>query len=204
MGKRKSFEEILNAQFRWPKQGDRPFVVADEPFDNANIAGDGFTRLVLMMDGYKQAADLMIAASVDDRPMRDVLVFPIIFNYRQFLELALKYQIATYGPTVGIEPVWNTHFLDRLWGRFLEMLERYGTEDPDEADPAVGEIVLEFAKIDPDSYSYRYPVDRRGNPIPVAYTDLHLPTLANVMEGVAGYFTGCDGFLSDRRDAISA
>lgn len=204
MGKRKSFEEVLNAQFRWPKQGDKPFVVAEEPFDNANIAGDGFTRLVLMMDGYKQAADLMIAASVDDRPMRDVLVFPIIFNYRQFLELALKYQIATYGPTVGIEPVWNTHFLDRLWGRFLEMLERYGTEDPDEADPAVGEIVLEFAKIDPDSYSYRYPVDRRGNPIPVAYTDLHLPTLADVMEGVAGYFTGCDGFLSDRRDAISA
>lgn len=204
MGKRKSFEEILNAQFRWPKQGDKPFVVADEPFDNANIAGDGFTRLVLMMDGYKQAADLMIAASVDDQPTRDVLVFPIIFNYRQFLELALKYQIATYGPTVGIEPVWNTHFLDRLWGRFLEMLERYGTEDPDEADPAVGEIVLEFAKIDPDSYSYRYPVDRRGNPIPVAYTDLHLPTLANVMQGVAGYFTGCDGFLSDRRDAISA
>jgi hypothetical protein len=204
MGKRKSFEEILNAEFRWPKQGDKPFVVAAEPIDNANIAGDGFTRLVLMMDGYKQAAGLMIAASADDRPMRDALVFPIIFNYRQFLELALKYQIATYGPAVGIEPVWNTHFLDRLWGRFLEMLERYGTEDPDEADPAVGEIVLEFAKIDPDSYSYRYPVDRRGNPIPVAYTDLHLPTLADVMEGVAGYFSGCDGFLSARRDAISA
>lgn len=203
MGKRKSFEEILNAEFRWPKQGDKPFVVAAEPIDNANIAGDGFTRLVLMMDGYKQAADLMIAASADDRPMRDALVFPIIFNYRQFLELALKYQIATYGPAVGIEPVWNTHFLDRLWGRFLEMLELYGTEDPDEADPAVGEIVLEFAKIDPDSYSYRYPVDRRGNPIPVAYSDLHLPTLADVMEGVAGYFSGCDGFLSDRREAIS-
>jgi len=204
MGKRKSFEEILNAEFRWPKQGDKPFVVAAEPIDNANISGDGFTRLVLMMDGYKEAARLMIAASADDRPMRDALVFPIIFNYRQFLELALKYQIATYGPSVGIEPVWNTHFLDRLWGRFLEMLERYGSEDPDEADPAVGEVVLEFAKIDPDSYSYRYPVDRRGNPIPVAYADLHLPTLADVMEGVAGYFRGCDGFLSARRDAISA
>jgi len=204
MGKRKSFEEILNAELRWPKQGDKPFVVADDPFDNANIAGDGFARLVLMMDGYKEAADLMVAASADDRPMRDTLVFPIIFNYRQFLELALKYQIATFGPAVGIDPVWNTHFLDRLWGQFLEMLERYGTEDPDEADPVVGEIILEFAKIDPDSCSYRYPVDRQGNPIPVAYSDLHLPTLADVMEAVAGYFTGCDGFLSDRRDAISA
>lgn len=197
MGKRKSFEEILNAEFRWPKQGDKPFVVADDQFDNANIADDRFTRLVLMMDGYKEAADLMVAASADDQPMRDKLVFPIIFNYRQFLELALKYQIATFGPAVGIEPVWNTHFLDKLWGQFLKMLERYGTEDPDEADPVVGEIILEFAKIDPDSSSYRYPVDRRGNPIPVAYSDLHLPTLADVMNAVAGYFTGCDGYLSD-------
>lgn len=204
MGKRKSFEEILNTEFRWPKQGDKPFVAAGDPFGNANIAGDRFTRLVLMMDGYKRAADLLVAASADDRSMRGMLVFPIIFNYRQFLELALKYQIATYGPTVGIEPIWNTHFLEKLWGRFLEMLERYGTEDPDEADPAVGEIILEFAKIDPDSYSYRYTVDRQGNPISVAYSDLHLPTLADDMEGVAGYFTGCDGFLSHLRDAISA
>jgi hypothetical protein len=82
-----------------------------------------------------------------------------------------------------------------LWSEFLAMLEHYGTDDPDEADPVVGKIILEFAKIDPGSYSYRYPVDRQGNPVPVAYSDLHLPTLANVMQGVAGYFTGCDGYL---------
>lgn len=203
MGKHRSFEDILESEFRWPRQGDKPFVVANDPFDNANIADDGFSRLVLMMDGYKRAADLMVAASSDDSPMRDMLVFPIIFNYRQFLELALKYQIATYGAAVGIEPVWNTHFLDRLWERFLEMLKCYGTQDPDEADPVVGEIILEFAKIDPDSYSYRYPVDRKGNPIPVAYSDLHLPTLADVMNAVAGYFTGCDGYLSDLSKATA-
>lgn len=200
MAKRKSFEDLLNAEFRWPRQGDVPFVVADEPFDNANIADDGFTRLVLMTDGYKEAGDLMVQAASDDRSKRDVLVFPIIFNYRQFLELSLKYQLATYGPAVDIEPNWNTHYLDKLWDQFWELLERYGTKDPDEADPVVGNIILEFAKIDPGSYSYRYPVDRRGNPVPVAYSDLHLPTLAGVMDKVAGYFTGCDGYLSGLQD----
>ncbi|WDR07441.1 hypothetical protein PSQ90_08500 [Devosia rhodophyticola] len=53
------------------------------------------------------------------------------------------------------------------------MPERYDTEDHNEADPVVGEITLEFAKFDP--------VDRKGNPIPVAYNDLHLPTLGDVM-----------------------
>lgn len=154
-----------------------------------------------MMEGYKAAADLMVQSVVNDRPTRNILVFPIIFNYRQFLELSLKYHIATFGPGVGIEPNWKSHDLAMLWSEFLAMLEHYGTEDPDMADPVVGEIILEFAKIDPGTYSYRYPVDRQGNPVPVAYSDLHLPTLADVMKGVAGYFTGSDGYLSNLIDA---
>lgn len=128
-------------------------------------------------------------------------MYPIIFNYRQFLELSLKYQLATFGPAVGIEPNWKSHKLEYLWGVFLSILKNYGTDDPDETDPAVGEIILEFAKIDPDSYSYRYPVDSQGRPIPVAYSDLHLPTLADAMDAVAGYFSGCDGYLDSLLDA---
>lgn len=201
MAKRKSFDEILKTEFRWPMQDDKPFIANDDPFNNANIAEDGFIRLVLMKDGYKTAADLMVKAAASDRPSRDTLVFPIVFNYRQFLELSLKYQLATFGPKVGIEPNWKSHDLAKLWSEFQILLEQYGTEDPDEVYPVVGAIVLEFAKIDPGSYSYRYPVDRRGNPIPVSYSDLHLPTLADVMNGVGGYFSGCDGYLSNLLDA---
>ena len=66
MSKRHTFEEILNTDFRWPTEGDKAFVAADDPFDNANIAEDGFTRLVLMTDGYKQAGDLMVEKAADD------------------------------------------------------------------------------------------------------------------------------------------
>lgn len=201
MAKRRTFEDILNTEFRWPAQDDQPFVVADDPFENANIADDGFTRLILMKEGYKSAADLMVENATDDRPTRDMLVFPIIFNYRQFLELSLKYQLASFGPTVGIGANWKSHDLAKLWSEFLAMLEHYGTEDPDDADAMVQKVILEFAKIDPGSYSFRYPLDRRGNPLPVAHSDLHLPTLADVMQGVAGYFTGCDRYLGNFIDA---
>jgi len=201
VAKRKTFEDILNADFRWPEQDDQPFVVSSDPFENANIADDGFARLILMKDGYKSAADLMVEKATSDRSTRSMLVFPIILNYRQYLELSLKYQLATFGPAVGIRANWKWHDLARLWSEFLAMLEHHGTEDPDDADPRVEKIILEFAKIDPGSYSFRYPVDRRGNPLPVGHSDLHLPTLAYVMQGVAGYFAGCDGYLSNLIDA---
>lgn len=201
MAKRSAFEQRINAEFRWPRRGDRPFVAAANGLENANVAPNAHTRLVLMTDGYKEAGDLMVRASERDPLLRDKLVFPVIFNYRQFVELSLKYQLATYGPTVGVEPNWNTHYLERLWAPFVDMLQRYGAKDPDEADPIIGEIVAEFAKIDPASYSYRYPVDRDGNAIPIEYTDLHLPSLADVMDAVGNYFTGTDGYLDHLKDA---
>lgn len=199
--KRTKFEELMESEFRWPTPGDAPFTAAADPDANANIADDQAQRFVFMMEGYRKASQLMVSAAEQDPFERDYLVCPIIFNYRQFLELSLKYILATYGPTVGVDAEWRTHDLARLWERFAELLDRYGTDDPDEADGVVAAVVAEFAKIDPGSYSYRYPVDTRGRPIPIAYADLHLPTLVDVMDGVAGYFTGCDGALSDLKAA---
>ena len=62
--------------------------------------------------------------------------------------------------------------------------------------PVVSKIILEFSKIDPVSSSHCYPVDRRGAPIPISVSGLHLLTLANVVNGVAGYFSGTDAYLS--------
>ena len=64
-----------------------------------------------------------------------------------------------------------THDLVALWKTFLNVLVESGIDDPNKTDPAVATIVVEFAKVDPNSYSYRYPVDVRGNPIPI--TGLH-------------------------------
>lgn len=195
--KRRTFEEIIQEEFRWPAAGDMPFVEAADHLENANIAGGAHTRLVLMMDGYKKGADIMIAHTLEHEVDRDFLVCPIIFNYRQFLELSLKYMLATYGRHVGVKPNWNSHRLEVLWADYAKMLREFGTEDPDDADPIVEEVIAQFAKIDPGSYSHRYPVDQMGQPLPLALTDLHLPTLKDVMQAVANYFTGCDGFLDN-------
>jgi hypothetical protein len=201
MNEGSNFEELLNREFRWPRKGDMPFIPSTSWQYRAYIEQHRQGRSIMMITGYKSAADLMVAHALADRSTRDALVYPIIFNYRQFIELSLKYLIATYGHTVGVKAIWNSHNLVELWKTFVGMLESYGNEDVDETDPTVATIVAEFAKVDPASFSYRYPVDTKGNPIPIAHEEFDLATLATVMQALDGYFTGCDGYLDDLQSA---
>jgi len=125
MTEENAFESILNMEFRWPKAGDRPFTQSQNWQDNAYIEPHGHGRLVMMMTGYKRAADLMVERAIADDVDRSSLVYPIIFNYRQFIELSLKYLIATYGHTVGVDAIWNTHDLSDLWKVLMEVLDGY-------------------------------------------------------------------------------
>jgi hypothetical protein len=195
------FDSILEREFRWPRMGDRPFTQSPQWQDNAYIDQDGRSRLIMMMTGYKKAADLMVKQAAQNRVDRDALVFPIVFNYRQFIELSLKYLIAMYGHTAGVTANWKSHDLSILWKTFMKVLDGFGHHDPDKTDPIVAEIIAEFAKVDPGSFSYRYPVDTKGVPIPLAHEQLDLATLADVMEALDGYFTGCDGYLDHLQSA---
>jgi hypothetical protein len=195
------FEGFFSGEFRWPSQGDRPFIKSTNWKNNAEIEPHPHGRLVMMTTGYKMAADLMVKHAATDRFDRSALVYPIIFNYRHFIELSLKYLISTYGHTVGIEAIWNSHKLEQLWKAFMDVLNGYGCQDVEQTDPIVEEIVAEFAKIDPASFSYRYPFDIKGNPIPIEYDELDLEVLADVMKALQGYFDGCDGYLDNLQSA---
>ena len=197
MAKRLTFEELLGKEFRWPQPGDDPFDVHDEDENHAVIARDDFSRFVLMAKGYRRSADTLVDRALADWREKDILIYPILFLYRHALELNLKYIINVYGHHVGVDPVWNSHDFQVLWPRFLEVLDGFGTDDPDQADQIVGGVIAQFGNVDPGSFSHRYPCDRFGNPIPLVRDRMNLETLKDVMDGVFGYFTGTDGYLSD-------
>jgi len=194
------FEALLNREFRWPRAGDKAFTRAAGWDRNADVEADERSRLMLMMSGYKKGADLMVAQA-RHRFDRNILVYPIIFNYRQFLELSLKYLIANFGHTVGVETNWSTHSLGELWKRYAEVLDGYHVSDPGGADEIVAEIVAEFAKIDPNSFAFRYPVDKKGVAIPISEEQLDLDVLADVMTAAENYFSGSDGYLDSLQSA---
>jgi hypothetical protein len=87
-----TFESLLHKEFKWPKAGDTPFSASEHPQRNAYINRFGHGRLLHMMTGYKLAADILVEkAQTSQHSDRDVLVYPILFNYRHFIELSLKY-----------------------------------------------------------------------------------------------------------------
>lgn len=192
------FASLLRVDSRWPTRGDKPFKVSDRRQDNSSIDTHGHGRLVMMMAGYKKAADIMVRHAENVRYDGDALIYPIIFNYRHFIELSLKYLIATFGKSVNVDAKWDTHDLTSLWSVFVEMLRLYGVRGHQETDTTVAAIVTEFARVDPKSFSYRYPVDKNGNPLNLNYQEIDLTHLSDIMSGIENYFNGCDGYLDSK------
>lgn len=190
-------EGPFETELRWPKSGDDPFAMKTSAWDSARIQQNVESRFYGMVSGYRSAADSLVDRAVEDRFERDVLVYPILFLYRHAIELELKWLLSNYGRQAGIQPVWNSHELKPLWEKLLQVFEALGVEDPDETNSHVAFIVAQFSKIDPRSFSNRYPVDTKGIPIPVEREELDLAVLKDVLAGVFSFFDGCDGYLSE-------
>lgn len=195
-----SLEELAGFKIRWPDAAESAFRKSSNWFENAHISEDPFERLYFMTEGYKLGADLMVEQAHQEPHIRDRVVCAVIFNYRQYLELSLKYLIASYGPRVGVEANWNTHDLSKLWIEFKKIIDHYGEDNTDSGIEGVARVVAEFAIADQHSYSYRYPVDKKGRPVSLEIQDLELDTLKNVIEGVETFFSACDGYLDSMEE----
>ena len=68
-----------------------------------------------LLQGYKRAGDILIQRALADPYDRDNLVFPAIFNYRHYIELALKAIIEEHGPFAGVSLGPKNHKLIELW-----------------------------------------------------------------------------------------
>ena len=196
MSKDDTFGEFLNEEIRWPRPGDDPFAPS-YGWASVTIPENEIPRFWMILAGYEEAAKHLVDIALEDRRERESLIFPILFLYRHYLELQLKYFISTYGHHAGVEPDWNNHDLSTLWHRFKEIYDEFGGKegDPDDAYSTVKKIVAQFAKMDPRSFSYRYPCDKKGRKVPIAYNNLDMETLKDVMNGVSGFFSGCDGYF---------
>ena len=86
MSARSDFDE--NVELPWPRPGDEVFASGEDWSMNASVNWGGGWGLYAI--GYKNAGDVLVERVVEDRGEADALVYPIVFCYRQYLELTLK------------------------------------------------------------------------------------------------------------------
>ena len=107
------------------------------------------------------------AALIDEaerRPHdRHVLIYPILFNYRHALEIAMKWTIDMYGRIANVRLDDEDHNLWRLWRKSAKLsCASYPPRTKDEPLQAVERIVKELHDLDKNGVALRYSNTRTG------------------------------------------
>jgi hypothetical protein len=94
---------------------------------------------------------------------QDYLIYPIVFLYRQAIEVSLKHLLMKGSQLLDREPVIPKHHrLLPLWQQCRPIIEKVWPDGPKQDLEAVGEVLVQFEARDPVSTVFRYPVDTSG------------------------------------------
>lgn len=150
------------AELPWPRPGDEVFAEAEDRWMNAYVNwGMGG---VLYAIGYKDAGDILVAHVDRTKHDADSLVYPIVFCYRQYLELTLKELLAEALRYFYIEEdVPGKHSLLLVWQPLRKLLTRRWTDSNASAEmDAVEDALRQFDTVDSGSFPSAMPRRSRG------------------------------------------
>lgn len=184
----------------WPRPGDKVFTAADDWQMNACVNWGGGWGLYAI--GYKQAGDVLVERVAQDRGEADALVYPIVFSYRQYLELMLKDVLMEARRYYEIDkPFENDHSLLVHWDPLRELLSRRWPERPEELD-AVEDNLRQFDAVDRGSFAFRYATSTKGVPsLPENMRHINLRNLSEVVARIGTFLEACATALSAEREA---
>lgn len=164
--------------------------------DQTNARINQYARygLDLFAGSYKTAADILVNHVAQKNTDKDALVYPIVFLYRQYLELRLK-EIIREGRLLLDEgnEFPKIHRLHDLWPTVKEIIEKvYSHEDSNDSSGLnlTEHVINEFKAIDPESMSFRYPEDTKGNQSLTGLDYIDIKGLAEIIEEVFMFLDG--------------
>ncbi len=174
----------------WPEKGDDLFNGEGHRWEFAclNFSPDQWD---LYAYGYKRAADLLVEHVKHTGEDQDTLVYPIVFSYRQYLELRLKQLIMKGNQLLGIsEQFPNTHDINKLWRLCRRILEKVWPEGLPEDLDTVEECIDQLWRKDPGSMAFRYPTDTAGRPSLAGLRQINLANMSTVMDKISSLLEG--------------
>jgi len=190
-----TFSDILTMPFMWPEKGDRLLRSSDDWNTAATFSEHRLSRDVYIWDGYMTAGAALVDEAEREPADRDVLVYPILFNYRHGLEMAMKWTIEQYGAYFGLYLDEKNHDLLALWRLCKQILIEASPHEKHDDLEVVEGIVKELHDWDKYATAFRYSTDKNGVMIPLPDHPIDLANVQRIMEKIDNFFTGADGML---------
>jgi hypothetical protein len=168
----------------FPEKGTSLFTLGND-WSNAYVEQDW----EMYIRGYVQAANLLVEYVGQSQLDSDILVFPIVFMYRQHLELRIKgLQLSAQELLNQSDGMKQTHDIKGLWEACSPLLQQIFKDQYLEEFDTVKQIINQFSKIDPNSEGFRYPINRNGQQsLPAEFHHINLGHLAKTLSGIAKF-----------------
>jgi hypothetical protein len=169
----------------------------------APIEYDERYRFYDMKHGYKLAGDVLVRYCLTDgaSPFDGRLMFPILYCYRHFLELSMKW-ILWHREEYRSMSVYKSHDLGKLFDHCRLIFKDLGFDD----DPGVSasqNMILQMHERDRGSFNFRYTHDTVGNPIDLGIGVVDLIRLRAGIEKLHSFFDITESIIHAELDARS-
>lgn len=143
----------------------------------------------LYAHGYKEGGDRLAKFVIETESDQDYLIYPIAFLYRQYIELRLK-EIIKEGLILVEEgnDFPKHHKIWALWCLAKKLMIKVSIKIFDEKPLDLNHaehVIKEFAQVDPESLSFRYPATKQGNKNLDGIPHINIRRLAEHMEGLS-------------------
>ncbi len=146
--------------------------------------------------GYAFVAQTVARELINSNGFPDYKAYPVVFLFRHALELYLKhiiYMVARLAAFRGMQDIdfslHNCHYIDKLSHKAHRLMILAFPNDASlrETMDRIVEFSEQFAKIDPNSYSYRYPIDTKGQPSTPPNQNANIHSIAYYMSEILDY-----------------
>lgn len=165
--------------------------------NNARIVSSENYRTEFYIEGYKKAADNLVAHVISTGCDQDTLIYPIAFLYRHYLELLFKNIIENGYKLLNSKKGYaKNHSLDSLWNNTKDIINEIWEEKENSKEEEIEHFITEIIKIDKSSQAFRYTKDKEGNEyltqvelINIRHLSVCINSISDHLEGISTYIT---------------
>ena len=165
---------------------------------NLNILGKE-EKFYIYATGYLEAAKIIYKNFDSQGRYHDILVYPIIYLFRQSIELLMKDIILTGNKIISGKPkLQKGHNLIFLLQRINNIIQKLIPNHNENDIKILTSLIKEFDKIDSTSQEFRYPEKNDGMESLHGINHINLEAFYKTASKVCNYLIGIDSILAEQ------